>query len=392
MQETDRLFTCEFCRVKSYLLAPDYFRYVFPNKAPKNQKLIYFPYWRFKGMTYACLPTGIKHLFSDVSCQALETAHLPMSVGLSSQALKLKFVTPDIEGYFLKPTVTYPEALENMTRRINTFLPKSLLHLAHIGETFSMLYTPYYVKQGLYNAILDQRIAIQPPKDFDLESFGAEKDIRGIQFLPTLCPDCGWDLEGHRDSLVLDCRNCYTVWEPARDGLKKISVAHLAAIDENIIYLPFWRIKAEVTGFDLNNYTDLVKLANLPKVVQDHQGKNPFYFWGPAFKIRPQNYLTLSTRVTLAQPSGGELPAQPPPRRLHPVNMPLKEAIETMKLTLADFIRPRKRMADHLANVNIRPHETLLVYLPFVETLHELVHPALNIAINKNQLKLAHNL
>jgi len=175
-----------------------------------------------------------------------------------------------------------------MTRQINTFLPKSLLHVAHIGETSSMLYTPYYVKQGLYNAILDQRVAIQPPKDFDLESFGTEKDIRGIQFLPTLCPDCGWDLEGDRDSLILGCRNCKTAWEPMRDGLKKISVAHLAAIDENIIYLPFWRIKAEVTGFDLNNYTDLVKLANLPKVVQDHQGKNPFYFWGPAFKIRPQ--------------------------------------------------------------------------------------------------------
>jgi hypothetical protein len=28
LTETDRLFTCQFCRVKSYLLPGDYFRYV----------------------------------------------------------------------------------------------------------------------------------------------------------------------------------------------------------------------------------------------------------------------------------------------------------------------------------------------------------------------------
>ena len=391
LEETDRLFRCGFCRVKSYLLAEDYFRYIFPSKTALDQELIYFPYWRFKGMTYACLPNGIKHRFSDVSYQAVDEMHMPLSVGLRSQALKLNFVTPETKGYFLTPTVTYPQALAKVAKRMNSFLPKSLLHLAHVGETFSMLYAPYYVKRGLYDAIVDKPLASQPPPDFDLTSMPGGQATGGIQFLPTLCPDCGWDLEGERDSLVLNCRNCDSVWKPSRKGLKKLAVAHMAVPDADAIYLPFWRIEAEIKGFELNNYTDLVKLANLPKVVQNHQAEDPFYFWGLAFKVRPQNYLNLSTRMTLAQPAG-ELKTQPPPQRVHPVNLPLQEAIETMKLTLANFVKPRKLVTDRLPDVEILPNKFLLVYIPFVEKPHELVHPSLHLAINKNQLKLANNL
>jgi hypothetical protein len=342
-------------------------------------------------MTYACLPTGIKHRFSDVSYQAVEAMPLPLSVGVRSQALKLKFVTPETKGHFLTPTVSYAQALEKVAQRMNAFLPKSLLHMAHIGETFSMLYAPYYVKQGLYDAIINRPMASQPPPDFDLQSYPGEKANGGIQFLATLCPDCGWDLQGARDSLVLDCRNCSTVWKPSHNGLKKIAVAHVACADGDAIYLPFWRIEADVTGFDLNTYADLVKLANLPKVVQHHQTDDAFYFWGLAFKVRPQNYLNLATRMTLAQPSGDMLD-QPPTQRMHPVNLPLQEAIETMKLTLANFVKPRQLVADYLPAVEIRPRRFLLAYIPFVEKPHELVHPSLHLAINKNQLKLAHNL
>ncbi len=40
LAETDRLFTCVFCRVKSYLLESGYFRYRLPHKAPAGQELI----------------------------------------------------------------------------------------------------------------------------------------------------------------------------------------------------------------------------------------------------------------------------------------------------------------------------------------------------------------
>ncbi len=37
MEETDRLISCDFCKVKSYLMQKDYFRYMLPNSAPKNR-------------------------------------------------------------------------------------------------------------------------------------------------------------------------------------------------------------------------------------------------------------------------------------------------------------------------------------------------------------------
>src|SRR3989339_2060059 len=33
-----------------------------------------------------------------------------------------------------------------------------------------------------------------------------------FRFVPTLCPHCGWDMEGQKDSLVLICRNCDSAW------------------------------------------------------------------------------------------------------------------------------------------------------------------------------------
>ena len=68
------------------------------------------------------------------------------------------------------------------------------------------------------------------------------------------------------------------------------------------MYLPFWRIKAGVSGIDLDSYADLVKIANLPKAMQENWNDVPFYFWAPAFKIRPKVFLRLANNVTLAQP------------------------------------------------------------------------------------------
>jgi hypothetical protein len=92
MEETDRLFTCEFCRVKSYLVAKDVFRYLFSSQAPQSKNLLYFPYWRFKGMLFSCAGNGVAHKFVDVSHQAVLSPLFPVSLGLRSQALKLKFV------------------------------------------------------------------------------------------------------------------------------------------------------------------------------------------------------------------------------------------------------------------------------------------------------------
>lgn len=404
MEETDRLFQCEFCKVKSYLTAKGVFHYVLPSSAPPDQHLIYFPYWRFKGMLFSCLPGKIAERFIDVSHQAIGSMHFPFSVGFRSQALKLRFATADLPGRFLTPVLKFEEVVEKFIERFSRDLREPILHQAQIGETVSIIYTPYYLKDNgrLYDAVLDQPAPATLAEELDLNAFaGGDAPFR-IDFLATLCPHCGWDLTGRRDSLVLACRNCHRAWKARGKRLTELKLAHLpTGSDAKLLYLPFWRIKADVSGVPLSSYADMVRAANLPRVPQPEWEKRPFRFWGPAFKVRPQFYLRLATSVTLNQPVE-KLAARLPPTAssadsstgaaTHPVNLPLSEAVETLKLNIASFLTPRERLTDLLPQIEITARKFLLVYLPFEERHHEYVHPGMNLAIHKNQLQLAHNL
>jgi predicted RNA-binding Zn-ribbon protein involved in translation (DUF1610 family) len=391
LKETDRLFACEFCRVKSYLLQNKFFRYILPNAAPKNKNLVFFPYWRFKGMLFSCVENGIKHRFIDVSHQAVESGYFPISVGLRSQALKLNFVVPESRGYFLKPTRPFNRVMDIVVRRFNTSLPKPIYHQAHIGETLSLIYSPFYAEDKLFDAILNRPVSPVLPNGFDATLFQGGRPDGRINFIPTLCPACGWDLEGSRDALVLNCRNCNSVWRPDANGFKKLKFGFMPAGKKNNMYLPFWRIKSEVTGITLNSYADLVRIANIPKAIQKKWEDVEFRFWAMAFKVRPQVFVRLASNITLAQPQQKlvrELPDDP----LHPVTLPIEEAIESLTINLASFMKPQKDLFPILNDITIKPKSYLLVYIPFIEQHHEFIQPELHLSINKNQLKLASNL
>jgi hypothetical protein len=149
LEETDRLFHCEFCRVKSFLLEKDFFRYTLPNNVPPGKTLFFFPYWRFKGMFFSCTPGGIQHRFMDLSHQAIRSGMFPVSVGLRSQALKLRFVSPDMEGRFLTPTMPIDQAMDIFDSRYANGLPQPMLHQSHIGESLSLIYSPFYVGEKI---------------------------------------------------------------------------------------------------------------------------------------------------------------------------------------------------------------------------------------------------
>ena len=98
LDETDRLFFCEYCRVKSYLITKDYFRYTLPSKAPENKKLLYFPYWRFKGMLFSCVSNGVRQKFIDVSHQAVNP-NRKVKVRLGILISKKTFFNKNIAEY-----------------------------------------------------------------------------------------------------------------------------------------------------------------------------------------------------------------------------------------------------------------------------------------------------
>jgi DNA-directed RNA polymerase subunit RPC12/RpoP len=389
LEETDRLFHCEYCRVKSYLQA-EQFRYVLPHQAPKDKQLLYVPYWRFKGMRFTCLADRMEHRLIDVSLRAIDGEAFPRSVGIRSQTQKLRFASPEMKGRFLTPTIPNGAMMDIIDKRFAT-LTNPIVHQADIGDSLSIIYSPFYVGTSLMDAILNQPVNNSLSNGFDASSYAGDRLDWNMRFLPILCPHCGWDLTGKRDSLVLSCENCASVYKPDDRGFSKFTTVHIAGQGEPLRYLPFWCIKADISGLTLKAYSDLVREANLPKTVKPGDSDSAFYFWALAFKVRPQFFIKLSQTMTLAQPQGTFFPGIPK-ADLHPVNLPLKEGLESLKLTLSGIIKPRHKIMNRLPGIKIKPTNVVLVYLPFIEKHHDLIQPEMNVAINKNMLAHARNL
>jgi hypothetical protein len=282
LEETDRLFTCPFCRVKSYLTSRDHFRYLLPHPSRGAKEVVFLPYWRLKGILFSSITTGIKHKIVDVSYQAVASPHFPVSLGLRSQTLKLRFVSPQTEGRFLKSSVPVQQMKATVEEWFLSTLPKPVFEQALIGDAICQIFSPFYVTpKGVVDAVLNRPVSQDLPADFDVASLPGGSPDWQIRFIPALCPTCGWDLEGERDSLVLHCRNCKAPWQAGRGKFSRIRVAHLPGGEAGSLYLPFYRIGATVSGMLLRSFADLVTVANLPKVIQAGWEKVPFHFWFP---------------------------------------------------------------------------------------------------------------
>ena len=385
--ESDRLYRCDFCRVSSYLLPRDTTRYVLPHRVAAGQDLIYVPYWRFKGTVFTCGADGIRHRFTDESHRAVEDPVFPPSLGLRSQALRLRFVTPATAGRFLEPVGSRRQALDFFTRRQASRQPPPIYLQTQVGESLSLIYAPVYRRgRHLYDGVLNRPLA------HEAETFPPESHPGGpagdhLRFVPALCASCGRDLEGRRDTLVLVCRHCDRLWRATAKGLEEIRTAAVPMPGTADVFLPFWRIRAGVEGLPLASFADLARLANLPVAFEPGWESRPLRFWTPAFKVRPATLLNLARAMTLAQP-----PVEPleklPRQELLPVTLPVGEAVESLKVVLAVVARPARRFHPRLAAVRIQPRSALLAFVPFTVGSHEYLQPGLKLAVNRNQLAL----
>ena len=390
LEETDRLFACPFCRVTSLLLTRDYFRYVLPARNPGGKDLVYVPYWRFKGILLFSLPTGVEYKFIDVSRCAADAPPIPLTLGLRSQALKLKFMAPEMPGRFVQPTRSFDDTLAAFHRRFGQALPGPILHCAHLGESMSLMYSPFYATDKLYDAVLDSPVPAACGGLPDAGLAGGRPDW-SVRFVAALCPACGWDLEGARNSLAMLCRNCQSVWYPGTETLTRVESACLEGTVEGGVYFPFWQITCDLSAIDLKTYADLARIANLPTIVGSTAGRKAFRFWTPAFKIRAQVFLRLAESLTLLQAQDRAAPTLPP-RPHHPVTLPVEEACESLKVVLAAFFKPQRVLPELLPAITIRPLHHTLTYLPFTEDQHDFIQPHTRLAINKNLLSLSGNL
>jgi hypothetical protein len=390
LEETDRLFTCSYCRVKSFLTNKDFFRYLIPHPEMERQ-VTYLPYWRIKGMLFSSLDSGIQHKIVDVSSQAFPSPYFPASLGLRSQTMRLRFLSPGAAGRFLKTTVPMKRMKATVQQWMSTTLESTIHEQALIGETTSIIFSPFYIESKVHDAVLNRPVSDPLPEAFEVESAIDANAAQPIRFIPALCPKCGWDLDGERDSLVLHCGNCRTLYQAGGDQFRSIRVAHLPAAETQSVFLPFYRITTENAGIRLDSFADLVRTANLPKVIQNGWEERPFLFWSPAFKIRPEDFLRFARNLTLSQPQTALLPGLPK-GPLHPVTLSLSEASEGLKINLASFVKPAGVMLPRLKEITVKPQKALLVYIPFQEERTDLANEKFQLRLNRNLLRFAKNL
>ena len=395
LEETDRLIRCGYCRVNSYLTTPDLFHYVLPHRAP-DRELVYFPYYRFRGTLFICATTGVEFRLVDASLPGQATSYFPPSVGVRAQTQKLRFAAAQTPGTFLALQVARGVVPEIVYKRFGRQRDETTLHQEFIGDTTSVIFAPFYIHGKLFDAITRRAVSRVLPDTFAGELESSSATSRDVSFIASVCPQCGWDLEGERDSLVLVCRNCDSGWRSGAASFEQVPMAHIPAplskaLAGTGMYLPFWQIAADITGIELKNYRDLVRVANLAKVLPGSEGAGKVLFWTPAFKVRPRMFLGLSRTLTLTQvalPLAEGLPAG----AAYPVTLPAAEAMESIKVLIASFLKPVEHLPQLLPGLRTRPRSARLVFLPFTAGHHEWQNPDLHLSIPRPVLRHAANL
>ena len=361
----------------------EHFKYFFTPKE-STADLFFLPYWRFRGMVFSFDALSIESKIIDTNILALKPGSAPMSLGLRPQVLKLRYVAPGIAGNFLKPQFPFTKHINcgpaNETSPIKPVSPG--IEASFVGETESLIYSPFSIHDNvLVDAVLQSPVGNAGGGLAELPSERCDAEDQ-LSFLPMMCPTCGWDLEGEKNSLVLFCHNCAIAWQSGGSGFENVNFAFPAAMNgkDAALYLPFWRLNANVTGLQLRSYADLVRLANLPRVVQREWERKQPHFWVPAFKIQPHLFLRLSTSLTTLQPEP-ESNTPLPKSGILPVTIPARKALESLKVLIASLVIPKKFIFPLLPALSFSMNDQMLVYLRFCQRGSELIQEDFNLSI-----------
>jgi DNA-directed RNA polymerase subunit RPC12/RpoP len=384
LEETDRLLACPFCRTRLYLVPEGHFRYHIPLAARADGELLYIPYWRLRGSAFTVTATGVICHFVDANAIAADISCVPPTLGLRPQVLKLRFDSPTTEGRFIPADRPALQAVPDQGET-----PQAIFYRGFIGETVSLIHAPMLLRgETLYDGILGRAVAVCDFEGRQRLLVSSAAPSGQALFIPTLCPHCGWDMEGERDSLVLLCRNCDSAWAcPGRTfaRVEYTIITMPSQAGEIATYLPFWRMTPRFEGLDLASWADLIRIANLPKAITAAFEEALLYFWSPAFKVNPALLARWARQMTVFRPEGDEVDRLPR-TSLHPVTLSLAEAAEGMVINLAQMIVDKRKHYPKLANLRVTLDESRLEYHPFVLSHSELIHATMKIAIDRTAL------
>jgi hypothetical protein len=393
LQETERLLGCSYCRVRHIISAHPYASLYIPPRY-KKEGLIYAPYWRFKGTAFALSQAKVAHRIIDTTRTARPDDGLPFSLGLRVQTQPLRFVEPKTKGHFLRPQVARRDVVESMSSRLlglGSRLERQGLVQAHVGEVASLVFAPLSVgNQSVFDGLSGKRLEGLRPQA--LQAAQQVESIPYPDFIPALCPYCGWDLVGARDSLVQLCSGCNRVWAARGEELAEVRARFLPpSRKEKPLYLPFWELEIQGEKLGLQQRADLLRLANDVRAAGPQPKAEPSACRIPAFKIRPGLFLRLACQMTLA-PGFDELADTPQRGKYYPVTLPRDEAFEALTPVLGRLAADKKTVFSGLAEERLELRASRLLFVPFRRQSPDYVQPQLNIGLPGNALHFARSL
>lgn len=367
LEDTDRLFHCPFCRVRLALQATPQHTYVFsPKDSYRFRPLTYLPYWRFRGLAFALKADEVRHRILDVSAAAVGFPGMPSSLGLRPQAVPLSFYSPEIPGTFVEPTFPCKKWLKSLDFGLKDRSrpwASSMTYHALIGESVSLVYTPFFERNGTMHDAVTGRPLTSWSNELG-HGIPAINTQPRLDFLPTLCPRCGGDMDGERDALVLQCRTCSRHWEMCGRAWHAVEVGRIAGVDEETVGAPFWVLDVAAQGFSLETVADFLTLTRAAALGPSKRTDQPFRFWVPAFKIAPQFFLRLGRAATVAQLETDAAASAHLPNHLYQVTLPSVEAFQACPILLGATSPAKEELLSKLRRAHLAFRGKKLVYLP----------------------------
>ncbi len=399
LHEADRVIQCTFCDVKNFMVIQGPQRFILPDKAPDSihrEDIYYIPYLRFKGHIFSCQGREVSYKLIDTTQVGISARFFPASLGLRPQAMKVIPATANVAGQFVRlteKTATLFSKAALLTSAFSQQGTKPLYHRAFIGETVSCIYLPTYLEEDkLYDAVLNREIGrVTDPHTFFQETIRFRRKWEP-RFLSTICPHCAEALDGAHDSLILSCSNCVSLWEEKDGQFQGIDWQMVISKEANSQYLPFWKITPHVEGIPLTTFADFLRITNHPVVIREEHERMILTLWVPAFKIRPKFLLHLAKTLTLSQNKipDGEKQME---IGMHPVTLPLSEAMQALKSVLAKSGLNKKKLLPQLPNISFHStNNARLTYLPFNDVGHDLVQEQTGVTLANAVLRFSRSL
>lgn len=386
LNETEYIIECNFCRTRNIIHTHPYPCFYMEPRQEKyaNLKIAYVPYWRFKGLEFTLgnKPPGFKII--DISCLAVNKTSMPPTLGLRSQTQRLKFLHKDIQGSFLPPAISRKEILHKIGESGDIKV--------HIGEILSLIFMPFFQdKEKIYDGLTGNLIPMQSTDPNSNLTANKKSPNYNLKFTPSICPNCGWDLKGETDSLVLHCSNCISFWLIRNKKLNRIKAMFSKAKSDIPMQMPFWQLQIEFSNLKCSTRAHLIQIANIPKIIKKEDTQQVLYFYIPAFKLNPKLFLRIGKQITLSmiKPSTTQ---NIPHGNFHPVDLPLDEGVQAVAPVLMNLCTNKNDTWKILKRERLKLKSYCLVYMPFHASGSEYIQDTLGFSIQKNSLKFGRQL